>query len=180
MDFLIRQATEDGVEGLAHIHNEGWRAAYKDLLDHPDFNVPSLRDRQDQWNEWIQNKDSITKLAMTNEGNVAGLASYGRLKTPPPGMSPIRPLYSAELYGLYLLPDYYRQGLGSKLVREAACDLKDMKHNSLCVWTIEKNKRGMAFYKAMGGERCGKHMISLGPHKVYDICYGWRDTAILL
>lgn len=124
-------------------------------------------------------EDSGTSLALI-EDRPAGFVSYGRLKTPPPGSSPIRPLYSAEIYGLYLLPAYYRQGLGTRLMAEAAQQLRAMKHKSLCLWVIEKNNRAVSFYKERGGERIGKHDIEIGPSRVREICFGWRDTAGLL
>ena len=120
-----------------------------------------------------------TLLARDADGKAAGFVGFGRLKTPPPGSSPIRPLYSAEIYALYILPEYWRQGLGRSLMREAALALKDMKHKSLCLWTLEGNRRGNDFYKALGGQRIGKKQVEIGGRTLTDAAWGWRDTGVL-
>ena len=99
--------------------------------------------------------------------------------TPPPGMSPVRPLYTAEILALYILPACWRQGLGRQLMAQAALRLQEKKHKSLCLWVLEKNMRGNAFYKALGGQRCGKKPVTIGTQTLTDVCYGWRDTAPL-
>lgn len=179
MEFSIRPATQDDIPDLARIHIQGWHGAYGGIVNSAALKTPTLDERIRQWNEWIHLEDSGALLAVSENGEAAGFASYGRLKTPPPGSSPIRPLYSGEIYGLYLLPDYYRQGIGTALLKEAARKLREMRHKSLCLWTLEKNKRSVSFYNKMGGERCGKHDIEIGSDRVREVCFGWRDTAVL-
>ena len=78
-------------------------------------------------------------MAYDENGTAAGFVNFGKIKTAPPGMSPIRPLYSGEIYALYILPAYWRQGLGTLLIGQAAQELTLMKHKSLCLWVLEKN-----------------------------------------
>jgi len=175
----IRPATEADISALAALHIAGWQGAYGGLVDNEFLKIPTLEDRIKSWEEWIHLGDCGTHLAVTEDGQPVGFVSYGRLKTPPPGSSPIRPLYSAEIYGLYLLPDYYRQGIGTKLMGHAITELKDMRHKSLCLWVLEKNSRAVSFYKKQGGERCGKHDIQLGTTTAREICFGWREMPLL-
>jgi hypothetical protein len=64
-------------------------------------------------------------------------------------------------------------------MRGAAQSLAALKHKSLCLWVLEKNERAANFYKKLGGERCGKKDIEIGPTTAREICFGWRDTARL-
>ncbi len=176
----IRPATENDIPALAQIHVQGWKDAYGGLVYNEFLNVPTIEDRTQQWQEWIKIEESGIQLAIDGDGTPVGLVSYGKLKTPPPGSSPIRPLYSAEIYGLYLLPEYHRQGIGTALMKEAAQKLQVMKHKSLCLWVLEGNKRAVSFYKAKDGQRCGKHDITLGPTTAREVCFGWRDTNVLI
>ncbi len=176
----LRPVNADDIQTLAQIHIEGWNGAYGGLVDNEFLSVPTIEERSAQWQEWIDVPESGAALAVNDDGSAAGFVSYGKLKTPPPGSSPIRPLYSSEIYGLYLLPDYYRQGIGTMLIKHAAAQLMALRHKSMCLWVLEKNSRAVPFYKKMGGERCGKHMIELGQTKVKEICFGWRDLSILV
>ena len=45
----------------------------------------------------------------------------------------------------------------------------------MCLWVLDKNKRGCSFYEAIGGKRVGKKMVEIGPNKLKEVCYGWRD-----
>lgn len=176
--MIIRAASKEDVPALAALHIEGWHAAYGGLVDDEALNTPTLESRIDQWKEWIHLSDSRTYIAIDDKGAPTGFISCGRLRTPVPGMSPVRPLYTSEVYGLYLLPAYYRQGIGTALMRAGVKGLHEMKHKSLCLWVLEKNDRAVSFYKKLGGERCGKKEIEIGKSRVKEICFGWRNSGV--
>lgn len=180
MSFTIRPATESDIAPLAAIHNRGWQEAGKGIVDQDYLDHLRVEDRAADWKRWLEKGDQQVLLAATDFAEPAGFISFGPLRTPPPGMSPIRPLYGSEVYALYILPSCWRQGLGRLLLRQAAERLAEQKKNSLCLWVMEKNKRANVFYKALGGQRCGKHEVQIGPSRVREVCYGWRDTAQLL
>jgi ribosomal protein S18 acetylase RimI-like enzyme len=78
------------------------------------------------------------------------------------------------------MPEYFRQGVGTALIQKAVAALKEQQHQSMCLWVLDKNKRGCNFYEAMGGQRVGKKMIEIGPTKAKEVCYGWRDIDVIL
>lgn len=176
----IRSATPDDSPALAHILVRGWQESYKHIIDQDWLDALDENEYRAQWQKWFADENWQVLIAHDDDGTAAGFAGFGKLKTPPPGSSPIRPLYSAELYAIYILPEFWRQGLGTKLVRDAAAQLVTMKHKSLCLWTMEKNKQAIDFYKHLGGERCGKKEVQIGPTSAREVCFGWRDTAPLL
>lgn len=178
--MIVRPATADDISAIARIHVQGWRDAYGGIVDQNWLDDLGEDEQARQWREWFDPAQRPVLLALDESGNAAGFVNYGRLRTPPPGSSPIRPLYSGEIFALYVLPQYWRQGLGTQLMREAARGLAAMKHHSLCLWVLEKNARAVAFYKTQGGERCGKKDIVIGPTTARDICFGWRSSAALL
>lgn len=180
IDFVISNAAIDDAGDIARIHVAGWQAAYGGIIDQAYLDSLSVEQRAQSWRYWIEEDKTITLLARDGNRDPAGFCSCGKLKTPPPGSSPIRPLYSSEIYAIYILPEYWRQGLGTLLVKAAAQKLREMKHKSLCLWVLEKNRRGTSFYKKLGGERCGKKEVTFGPTTAREVCYGWRDTAPLL
>lgn len=174
----IRPATADDAAALAHIHIEGWRASYGGLVEQSFLDNLDKAERTQDWIKWL-GEGTEALIAYDEHEQPAGFIAFNKLMTPPPGMSPIRPLYTAEILAIYILPAYWRQGLGKDLMKGAAARLKERKHKSLCLWVLEKNARGNAFYKALGGQRCGKKDVTIGNQKLTDVCYGWRDSAVI-
>jgi len=174
----IRKATQEDIPAIAALHIEGWKGAYGGLVDQAYLDSLSVEQRTKDWQGWMASGESDSLIAEL-DGRAAGFITTGRTKTPPPGSSPIRPLYSAEIYALYLHPDFWRRGIGTQLLKQAARDLKDQKHSSLCLWVMDGNARGKAFYEKMGGQKVGSKIVEVGPNKLKEACYGWRDTSAL-
>ncbi len=175
--LTIRSCTPADAADLAHIHVEGWRASYGGLVEQSFLDALDQDKRAADWVKWLGD-GTESFIAYDDAGHPAGFIAFNKLMTPPPGMSPVRPLYTSEILALYILPDYWRQGLGKQLMKKAVERLKERKHKSLCLWVLEKNARGNAFYKALGGQRCGKKDVTIGNQKLTDVCYGWRDTSV--
>ena len=173
----IKLATDEDCAILAQLHIEGWRAAYKDLLDSSYLDGLSIKDRAKDWANWLQSPEMQAAIAYTGDKVPAGFVSYGRIRTAPPGQSAIRPLYTGEILALYLLPAHWRQGIGKALMAYAARALKTQKHSSLCLWVLKDNKRACAFYKALGGQPIGKVKKKIAGKSAVESCFGWRDTS---
>ena len=174
----IREATEADIPDIAKIHVAGWHGAYGGIVDQGYLDGFTVEMRIPKWEENFAAGEGRTLLAYI-DGVAVGFVSYGALRTPPPGMSKIRPLYSGEIYALYLEPEYFRQGIGTALIQKAIEKLQEQKHQSMCLWVLDKNKRGCGFYEAIGGKRVGKMMVEIGPNKLKEVCYGWRDLSLI-
>ena len=175
----IRQATLNDIPAIATLHVTGWQGAYGGLVDQDYLGNLTIEKRMADWTGWIKAGETQSFLAEI-DSQPAGFITVGRTKTPPPGSSPIRPSHSGEIYALYLHPDCWRQGIGTALFHHGIERLKEQGHTSVCLWVLDGNKRGKAFYNKMGGQKLGGKMIEIGPSKLKEICYGWRDTSILL
>lgn len=175
----IRPATFDDIPIIAALHVAGWKGAYGGIVDQGYLDSLTVEKRIGDWTNWLASGES--KVFLADVGGIsAGFVVIGRTKTPPPGSSPIRPSHSGEVYALYLHPDYWRRGIGRALLRHAAQELKAQKHTTMCLWVLDGNQRGNAFYKAMGGQKLGGKMIEIGPSMLKEVCYGWRDLTPLL
>lgn len=179
MSFTVTPAATNDAVDLGLIHVEGWRTSYGGLVPQDFLDGLDAHKRAQQWIEWM-NQGTQALIARCENNQPAGFIAFNKLMTPPPSMSPVRPLYTAEILALYVLPDFWRQGLGRRLMGMAAQALLEKKHKSACLWVLEKNARGNSFYKALGGERCGKKPVEIGGRTLTDICYGWRSIKNLL
>lgn len=175
----IRIAGEIDIPAIAVIHVAGWQAAYGGLVDQAYLDSLSVDQRAADWRGWMDSGESETLIAEI-DGKPAGFVTYGRTKTAPPGDSKIRPQYPAEIYALYLLPEIWRQGVGTALIRAAAQNLKAKKMGAFCLWVLDGNHRAKSFYEKTYGQRIGKKMITIGPNDLKEVCYGWRDVNKIL
>ncbi|MCB9982833.1 MAG: GNAT family N-acetyltransferase [Rhodospirillales bacterium] len=78
------------------------------------------------------------------------------------------------LLALYILPQYYRHGLGTALFKDAQDGLKELGYKKMCTWSLAKNVRAQQFYCAMGGMEMGEEMIDIGPDRFREICFEWN------
>jgi ribosomal protein S18 acetylase RimI-like enzyme len=60
------------------------------------------------------------------------------------------PALVAELYGIYLLPEYWSMGYGKQLYRATETQIRQNLVENLVVWVFEKNTRAGSFYEAVG------------------------------
>ena len=179
-DWTIRPAGAADADAVAGLHVEGWRAANGGIVETGYLDALDAADFAGCWRGWFADGQTRVQLALAGDGIPAGFVGYGRVRTPLPGQSPIRPLYSGEIYALYILPAYWRQGLGRLLMTAAAAGLAEMRHRSFCLWVLEGNRRAGDFYKALGGQRCGRKIIEIGARRLEELAFGWRDGAKLL
>ena len=55
-----------------------------------------------------------------------------------------------ELMGLYLLPEYFRQGIGKQAMEFAYAEARKLNMKVMTVWLLEDNLNAKRFY-----EKCG-------------------------
>ena len=175
----IRKATEADIPSIAALHVEGWKGAYGGIVDQGFLDALTVEVRIADWSKWLHTGESEVFLA-EKDGVDAGFLVIGRTKTAPPGSSPIRPSHSGEIYSLYLRPDMWRQGIGTALLKHGFSELKAKKHSAVCLWVLDANSRGKAFYEKSGGQKLGGKMIEIGTKSYKEVCYGWRDTATVI
>jgi len=106
-----RKATIDDVQDISRIRALSWKSAYKGIVPQAyldelkeDFWVPSFTDR-------IKNNVLTVQEVMDN-GNAVGCISYGKSR------DNNKPDWG-EIVSLYLLPQYFGKGFGSKLIETA-------------------------------------------------------------
>ena len=73
--------------------------------------------------------------------------------------------YGAEIFELYIAPEFQGLGFGRRLFDVARSDLVDHGYTSVIVWALAENDRALSFYKRLGGrfvreaqERFGSEM----------------------
>ncbi|HSJ86859.1 MAG TPA: GNAT family N-acetyltransferase [Anaerolineales bacterium] len=174
--FRIREALENDIVGVAKVRVDTWRATYKGII--PDSFLEGLSDQSvaDRWRKsfWENRNPAAAAFVAENEyGDIVGIAMCG----PEQNQDVV---YQAEIYVLYVLPQYQNHGIGRQLV--AAC-LQHLVHNlnvkSLLIWVIAENPY-RKFYESLGGKAVLEKTQEIGGRLIREIGYGWEEIDTLL
>lgn len=138
----IRIATIDDVQTISLIHAKSWKEAYKNNLSQQFLS--SIQN--DRWvpffTEHIQNQRFETALLFEDE-NATACITYGRSRD--------ESLEDcAEIVSLYVLPEYWSQRQGQKLMQFSLQRLTEQGFHQAILWVLKENKRAIQFYEKIG------------------------------
>lgn len=178
--FSIHSATSNDAPVIAAIHVASQKAGYTGFSTSEYLDSLNTAVYEDKWREWLAEEKTLTLVATDSSGGAAGFVSFGPIRTRLPGDRGIVPQYGAEIYALYVHPDYWRTGAGSTLFKAAARELGDRKTTKVLLWVVKKNIRACAFYEKMDGQRVGKQKVVINGLAQEESAFGWRDIRKIL
>ena len=136
---IRRARNKADLEGKAYVHYHAWIEAYTGLIDQVFLDSRSYERSLESANRAFE-KGYTTYIAAEN-GRVIGFADFGAYRD-----SDLDD--AGEIYAIYVLKEYYGQGVGYALLTKALSEMQDVKR--CAVWVIAGNERAIQFY-----ERCG-------------------------
>lgn len=128
----------DDFGSISKIYAHTWKAAYKDII--PSDYLASLDDNN--WCEVLKSQ-SLESLVFTKDDVYVGTCGY----------CPAREEAFdgwGEIVSLYVLPQYWGGGLGSKLIEQAQNYLKAQGFEKIYLLVLEENINAQKFYKKHG------------------------------
>jgi GNAT superfamily N-acetyltransferase len=161
--ITIREATPSDIPALARLHVTTWNATHGAGPNRPTY---ELRERQ--WREAFGAADRrwICFIVERSDGELLGFA-----KGVPYAHSDL-PEFSGELNKIYLLLEYQRQGLGSRLIGLVARWFLERGITSMVLFGEARNP-SCACWDALGGERLYSR------EGEFHGGYGWNDLRRL-
>ena len=165
----IRRALPSDALGIARVHVESWRSTYVGIV--PDDYLASLdcRERERIWRRLIADESRIIYVAEHKRDGIVGFVSGGPAREDDMA-------YTGELYAIYLLKQYQRQGIGQRLVAELCSWLLTEGLTTMYMWVLEKNP-SRRFYESLGGIEFKRQTITIGGRDVVEVAYGWVDIS---
>jgi ribosomal protein S18 acetylase RimI-like enzyme len=175
----IRAITENDIEQIAELHRLSRRESENGIIRDSDLDRKSHADFVHNWQDWLSDNE-IYKICFEDNGVLKGFSLFGRVKTRPAFDRGVVPKFGAEIYALYVHPDYFRQGVGKALFSETCRLLQDQKHYGLILWALKKNQPAQAFYTSLNGEKVGKQRVDIGESSwAEESCFAWKDIRLL-
>src|SRR5699024_885685 len=164
--MLIRKAIVSDAEKIAYVHVKSWQTTYENILPQKMLANLSYEQRTKQWVNNIKNGKIY--VAEDTDKKIVGFSTGGKERT---GNYPD---FTGELYAIYILEEFQRQGIGRQLLRPVLNDVCALEMTSVLVWVLEHNPAA-EFYKAMGGVYVDKTNIEMAGKSYQEFAYGWKE-----
>ena len=141
MELAIRRASSADAEGIARVHVETWRSAYRGLVPEAVLADLDLVRLTAFWRDVIAG-DSITLVTDGPDG----VAAFAQVRRAPRDADS----RTFEINALYVLPDHARRGLGTALMSECFLLLEERGCEVATLWVFAGNASAIAFYENLG------------------------------
>lgn len=146
--YEIRYADIDDAKILGEIHSQSWKVAYKGIVPDEILNNITIKKRQKYFEKALTEgweEDAI----IFNDNKAVGLICIGKCRDIDKEGS------CGEIWGIYLLPEYWNMGIGSELINWGVSELKKRNYDKVTLWVLEDNLNARKFYEKIGFEHDG-------------------------
>ena len=140
----IRRAQERDAPSLAKVHVDSWHAAYRGLVPDSVLQGFTYQSRTEHFRQSLA-ADSEETYLVEEDGSVMGFLVLGTCRD-----SDLNVDCTGEIWGIYISPDYWRKGLGKRLLEQAQSLLRSRGYEEAVLWVLERNQQARRFYEAMG------------------------------
>jgi len=170
----IRTATVHDAAAIAYVHVESWRTTYQGIVPDDFLARLSYEQREQFWHQILTEPGShtIVYIAEDERGKVIGFASGGPERSGDP-------LYTGELYAIYVLAQYQGQGVGRQLVIPLVHRLLQEGMRAMLLWVLAENP-ARKFYERLGGQPVYEKPVTIGGMPLLEVAYGWQDVQTLV
>jgi tRNA(Arg) A34 adenosine deaminase TadA/ribosomal protein S18 acetylase RimI-like enzyme len=139
MKIEYRRAKLTDIKGIAHVHVKTWQHIYQDEIPANILKKIDVEKRMQEWKGWLSARKSVTYLALVNN-IIVGFISWGKSRDIEASKQ------EAEIYAIYIDPDFWGQGIGRDLMSLALSDIEHENYQSVSLWVLKSNKRAQKFY----------------------------------
>ena len=146
---MVREASIGDAAVIAGLHVRSWQTAYRGIVPNAILDGLSIDARRAFWAHAIGRSSTEPSTdariwVVEEEGVVRGFA-HSR-----PSRDEDAARGTGEVHSIYLAPEAWGRGLGTRLLEHATADLRARGFTPLILWVIEANFRGRQFYERAG------------------------------
>lgn len=161
-NIIVRNVIEEDIPSIVDIQINGWKTAYKGIIDDNVLNSMSRNEKiEKRKKDYKQNGFIVAEL----DKEVVGYCRYIDSNEFTQDMSNI----DCELSALYVKPNLKYNGIGTKLFQFVTNEFKSKNKTKMIVWCLKDNEPSKKFYKKMGGEIIKERKIEIGGKDYYEV-----------
>ena len=145
----IRRATIDDAAAIADLLITAWRVAYRGIVPDSHLAALSQEERTEHLRQSFRVGDRDTYLGESGS-QLLGFVTIG-----PSRDSDVDPAQIGEIRGIYLVPEHWRQGIGTYLLSHGQRILRCRGYIEATLWVLAANEQARKFYEARGFQTDG-------------------------
>lgn len=170
-DVHCRVATVADCRAVAEVHVRSWRESYAGIVPQSFLDKMSVEKRVRAFAEGFSQEGYAMYVAELAESGIVGFADFGEPREE-------TDVSAAELYAIYLLPEFQRKGIGGKLFAAVVEALVRRGKSSLSLLTLEASPY-RTFYEKMGGRVMCRKQVDVDGVPFDALVYGWDNLRRL-
>ena len=167
----FRRPDLEEIPSFAKVHVQCWREAYRGIVPDTVLKNLSVEKRQKGWSDRLQEAD-VYVLGVFDDKRPIGFLHSG------PTGNDAHIIADGQIYGIYLLEEFYRRGIGRRLFGYAARDWI-VRGESMCVESLAGNIRASQFYKALDGIEFPGTAFRIEGHELPQVHHHFADLERL-
>lgn len=161
-NLIVRNIEEKDIPSVVDIQIDGWKSAYKGIVDNNILNSMNRNERiEKRKNDYKQNGFIVAEL----NNQIVGFCGYIDSNKFTPNISNI----DCELLALYVKPNLKYNGIGTRLFQFVKNDFKSKNKTKMILWCLKDNEPSKKFYAKMGGEIVKERTIEIGEKEYLEV-----------
>lgn len=166
---MIRLAEKEDVYKISRIHVDGWRYAYKGILEDKFLKNKSYEEQCEKWNDRYFNNKNTTEVLFIFEDTNGEALGFISLDTESKNSD-----VEGSIGTLYVDENYHHQGIGTELFNRALEVLKENGAKFVKVTAFKDNKQACSFYEKLGGQIYEEKIAKIGGIEVKGVTYKFK------
>jgi GNAT superfamily N-acetyltransferase len=168
-NISYRKASIEDCLEVAKAHVQSWRESFAGLVPETVTERITVEKRTKVFMERFQSSSYEMYVAEVSNRGVIGFADCGEPRHEIVG-------YQAELYAIFLLPEFHGLGVGRRLFSLCMEAVVKSGKSSMYLFTFE-NSPYRSFYDKLGGVVIGKRPVDIEGTVFDAVVYGWKDLS---
>jgi GNAT superfamily N-acetyltransferase len=164
--LTYREATIADCPGVASVHVRSWRESFTGIVPQAFLDRMSVEQRTTAFAARFSDPAYKMYVAEDEVGGIVGFADCGEPRDDVAG-------YDAELFAIYLLPEYQGKGVGRELFRRVVETLIGCGKRSLYLLALEVSPY-RSFYEKLGGRVSERRQKEIEGIVFNVLVYGWE------
>jgi len=162
--YKIRYAHNSDAKVLGEIHARSWKVAYKNIVPDSILDNISADNRQKFFEKALLEKFEEDALIYV-DNKAVGLMAIGKCRDKDQDIT------CGEIWGIYLLPEYWNKGIGTYFINWGLNELKSRNYRKVTLWVLEENLNARKFYENIGFRHDGTVQEIVIGKKLYEYRY---------
>ncbi len=161
-NIIIRSIEEKDIPRVVDIQIDGWKTAYKGIIDDSILNSMNRDKKIEKRNKDYKDNGFIVA---ESDKEVVGFCRYIDSNKFTQDILDI----DCELLALYVKPELKYNGIGTKLFQFVIDEFKSKNKTKMILWCLKDNDPSKEFYKKMGGEIIKERVIEIEKQNYWEV-----------